>query len=183
MKINVSFIIYLKMGIKNLHKFLKKHCENIYIQKHLSSFAYKKVAIDTSLYMYKFKACYSTGWLASFINLVAKLRKYNIHCIFIYDNGCPDEKIKEKENRAASKDKLQDKAAMIKAELDTYYATGEISEFLKKLSEKDTPEKVKRLLTNNIFDIKAVERKLNKMGPATSLVINRVRNITKSKLR
>ena len=57
------------MGIKNLHKFLTKHCPNIYVQKHLSSFGTKTVAIDTSLYMYKFKACYNTGWLSSFVNL------------------------------------------------------------------------------------------------------------------
>jgi len=148
------------MGIKNLHKFLKKHCENVYVPTHLSSLSCKTVAIDTSLYMYKFKACYNTGWLTSFLNLVAKLRKYNIHCIFIYDNGCPDEKIKEREERAASRDKLHDKAAMIKADLDQYYATGEVSAFLKGISEKDTPEKVKRLLTSNVFDVKAVERKL-----------------------
>ncbi len=151
------------MGIKNLHKFLKKHCENIYVEKHLSHYAYKTVAIDTSLYMYKFKACYANGWLTSFINLVSMLRKYNIHCIFIYDNGCPKEKIQEREKRSADRDRLQEKVDMIQSHLDDYYNTGHISELLKTISNKDTPDKVKRLLTGERFDIKAVEKHLRKV--------------------
>ncbi len=159
----IFYSVKISMGINNLHKFLKKHCDNIYVPRHLSTLGTKTVAIDTSLYMYKFKACYNTGWLASFLNLVAKLRKYNIHCIFIYDNGCPEEKLKEREERAEHRNKLQEKALMIKTELDQYYATGEVSEFLKKLSEKNTPDKVKRLLTTNTFDVKSVEQQLKKV--------------------
>ena len=151
------------MGIKNLHKFLKKHCENIYVETHLSNYAYKRVAIDTSLYMYKFKACYANGWLTSFINLVAMLRKYNIHCIFIYDNGCPDEKIKEREKRSSDRQRLQEKVNMIQSDLDDFYNTGEVSTLLNTISSKDTPDKVRRLLSGEKFDVKAVERHLKKV--------------------
>ena len=47
------------MGIKNLHKFLKKHAEDAYEVTHLSNFEYKKIAIDTSLYMYKYKVIFA----------------------------------------------------------------------------------------------------------------------------
>ena len=80
------------MGIKNLHKFLRKHCPEVYTSVHLSNYAFKKVAIDISLYMFKYKTVFGDSWLQAFVNLVACLRKNEIHCLFVYDNGCPIEK-------------------------------------------------------------------------------------------
>ena len=151
------------MGINNLHKFLKKHCENVYKETHISKYAFKKIAIDTSLYMYKYKACFGDGWLTAFINLVATLRKNNIHCIFIYDNGCPPEKIQEREERNAHKEKLEDKAGEIERDIDLFYQTNEITPLLKSISQKDTPDKVKRLLSGNKFNITDIEKYLKKV--------------------
>ena len=84
------------MGIKSLNKFLRKNCINIFEEIHISEYAYKKVAIDISLYLYKFKRSCGDTWLSVFLNLICCLRKNEIHCVFIYDNGAPPEKDLEK---------------------------------------------------------------------------------------
>ena len=81
------------MGIKNLHSFLRSKCPEIYKTMHLSEYAYKKIAIDISLYMFKYKTIFGDKWLDAFLKLVACLRKNEIHCVFIYDNGAPPEKM------------------------------------------------------------------------------------------
>ena len=53
----------------------------------------KKIAIDISLYMCKYKAIYGDNWLYAFLKLISSLRKNEIHCVFIYDNGAPPEKM------------------------------------------------------------------------------------------
>ena len=107
------------MGIKNLHKILRKHCEEIYIETHLSNYAFKKIAIDISLYMFKYKTIFRERWLDAFINLVACLRKNEIHCVFVYDNGAPPEKDLEKQTRIDSRNKIRDKIKLIEADVKT----------------------------------------------------------------
>ena len=50
----IFMIIYfniIKMGIKNLNKFLRDKSNTLFVPIHLSEYAYKKVAIDISLYL------------------------------------------------------------------------------------------------------------------------------------
>ena len=101
------------MGIKNLHSFLRSKCPEIYETVHLSEFSYRKIAIDISLYMFKYKTIFGNEWLDAFIKLIACLRKNEIHCVFIYDNGAPPEKMSEREERANKKQKLIDKIERI----------------------------------------------------------------------
>lgn len=153
------------MGIKNLHKFLKKHAENAYEIVHLSHFAYKKIAIDTSLYMYKYKIIYGDRWLNAFVNLVVTLREYNIHCVFIYDNGCPEEKLREREKRSKNKENLETKASELHADIEQYHLTNEVSERLSKIYESCLDKKVSLLQPNKkkTFDIKIIENELKKI--------------------
>ena len=87
------------MGIKNLNKFMRDICPSVFVPIHLSEWAYKQVAIDISLYLHKFKAVCGDGWLTAFINLIVSLRRNEIHCVFIYDNGYPPEKKEERKER------------------------------------------------------------------------------------
>jgi hypothetical protein len=79
------------MGINNLNVFLRKNCPEVFKEIHISEYAYKKVAIDTSLFLCKFKAIAGDRWLESFIRLVSCLRRNEIHCEFIYDTSAPPE--------------------------------------------------------------------------------------------
>ena len=75
------------MGIKNLNTFLRKKCPQIYEEIHLSEFAFRKIAIDLSLYMCKFKSIYGDDWIHMFVKLVQCLRKNEIQCVFVYDTS------------------------------------------------------------------------------------------------
>ena len=93
------------MGIHKLKDFLKDTCPNAFEKIHISEYSYKKIAIDVSLYMCKYKYAYLDHWLSAFLNLVACLRKYEVHCVFIYDTGSPKEKEKERQRRVAQREK------------------------------------------------------------------------------
>ena len=70
------------MGIKGLNDIIKKYCPNILKNEiKLSEYTYKKIAIDTTLYMFKYKAILGDKWLNGFLNLIICLRKNNIHCV------------------------------------------------------------------------------------------------------
>ncbi len=122
-----------KMGIKNLNKFLRDKSPNIFEQIHLSEYAFKKVAIDISLYLFKFKAVCGDRWLSAFINLISSLRRNEIHCVFIYDGQSPPEKEDEKAKRKLDKEKLQDQVCKLEDALDLYHRTGEIDKILQDL--------------------------------------------------
>ena len=82
-------------------------------------------------------------------------RKNEIHCVFIYDNGSPPEKQKEKEERSLQKRKLEEKVEKLDIEINNFYLTQEITEYLRDYYDKLTKEKIVRLLkpdSKNIFD-------------------------------
>lgn len=134
------------MGIKNLTEFLRNKFPQVFETIHISEYHYKKVAIDISLYMNVFihrfakrlsKAgskvvvdCRKQDWIPGFIDLVATLRKNEVHCVFIYDTKAPIEKKLEREKRSASKDKMENTSQELQDALDNYYETKEISKFL-----------------------------------------------------
>lgn len=150
------------MGIKNLHRILEKYAPDCYTPKHLSEFQYKKIAIDISLYLYKYKAIAGPRWLDSFVALINSLRKWNVHCIFIYDGQAPAEKLEEQKRRRDTRAKMGDKIAMMEAEIEQYERDGTIGDSLKEicyvqpvsLFRKDVPPR---------FDIQIAKDRVQKM--------------------
>jgi 5'-3' exonuclease len=158
MKIKKQNIININiMGIKNLNKLIKKICPDIFRYIHISDFSYKKIAIDTSLYMHKFKSVCGDKWIISFINLIAVLRKNNVHCVFVFDGKSPPQKEKEKEKRKNAKIKLEETLYILEDSLNSYYKTNVIDGVLLDFYKKN--KKNISLLTKNI-DIKFIEEKI-----------------------
>jgi hypothetical protein len=118
------------MGIANLNNFLRKHCPHVFKEIHLSEFAFKKLAIDTSLFLCKFKAIYQEKWLSAFVRLVSCLRRNEIHCVFIYDFGSPPEKAEEKAERRRQQEKIKEKVALLQDACEKYESTGTIEPVL-----------------------------------------------------
>ena len=87
------------MGIKGLNDFIKKKYPTTIKDINISELKYKKLAIDTSLYLYKYKIILGEKWIDGFINLIMCLRKNDVHPVFIFDNGAPKEKIEEQKRR------------------------------------------------------------------------------------
>ena len=96
------------MGIKSsFNKFLRDICPEIFEEIHISEYAYKKVAIDISLYLHKFKAVCGDRWLSAFINLIACLRRNEVHWVFIFDGKAPQEKEMERAKRHENREKME----------------------------------------------------------------------------
>lgn len=108
------------MGIKNLHHFLRKACPLIYTEVHLSKYAYKKLAIDTSIFMCRFKTTYGRQWLDAFLQLATILRENEVHPVFVYDTKYPAEKDEERKTRTMARIKTKEKADLIFNSWETY---------------------------------------------------------------
>ena len=158
------------MGICNMNVFLRKHCPEIFEEIHLSEYAFKKIAIDTSLFLCKFKAICGPRWLQAFVNLVSCLRKNEIHCVFIYDTGCVPEKEDERAERRLQQEKNKERVAELDIAYEKYELTGEIDKILidlhEKVKDKITPTKSflrKQIQNKDKIDMNLVKNKIEKM--------------------
>ncbi len=168
------------MGLKsNYNKFLKGVCPQVFEEIHISEYSFKKVAIDISLYMCKFKAVCGDRWLTSFINLVSVLRRNEIHCIFIFDGKSPPEKEGERAKRKEDREKQEHQVYLLEEALSHYHKTGEVKPILVDLhgTRKDFP---KRLLgRSKDIDMSWVEDKIKKKNNQNFKIVQEDYNIVK----
>jgi len=150
------------MGITNLNKFLRNNCPIIYEEIHISEYCFKKIAIDISLYLCKFKAVCGDKWLSAFINLVVCLRKNEVHCVFIYDGGAPPEKDLERKERAEQKQKTEEKVIKLEYAMEKYDLTNEIDPILVELYNKKKPTGL-NILKKDVININIVRDIISKM--------------------
>ena len=172
------------MGIKNLHQFLRKKCPEAYQEIHLSQLAYKKVAIDVSLFLFKYKSAVGERWIQSFINLILCLRRNHVHCYFVFDGPSPIEKAQEKQKRKDSKQKIDDKANDLEFAIDKYHQDGEIMPILlETMKRRKSPQKVKKLLgakREKSIDIKWLEKYLERIrGQVVKMTSQDIENAKK----
>lgn len=156
------------MGITNLNKFLRNNCPDIFEEIHISEYSFKKVAIDISLYLCKFKSSYGDRWLSAFISLIACLRKNEVHCVFIYDSGCVPEKEAERKDRAEQRAKLENRVNQLENSLQKFHLSGEIDPILielykKKASGIPEPKRLLKSKESDVIDMRVVESAIVKM--------------------
>lgn len=154
------------MGIKGLNNLLRNNCPDIFEHIHISQYSFKKIAIDISLYLCKFKTVCGDRWLSAFINLVSCLRKNEVHCVFIYDSGAPPEKEQERKERASQRRKIEEKVYKLEEAIEKFHLTSEIDPILIELyKKKNTSDVSKRLLKRNeeVINMKIVEENVKKM--------------------
>jgi flap endonuclease-1 len=90
------------MGIKDLNPFLKAVSPDLIREVQLSNFSGKRVAIDTSIYLYKF-LYKNDRFIESFFKQINRLRVNNITPIYIFDGKPPAEKMGEIKSRQDKK--------------------------------------------------------------------------------
>jgi len=160
------------MGIEGLHKFLRDMCPHVIQPVELKDFAYKKCAVDTSLYIYKYMAVYGPdNWLSAFINFVVLFKTNHVHPCFVFDTGCPEEKLIERARRKSTRDKIDDKVSKLENDIIDYYSTGAFSDFLEEiynskcLENKRSPKRLLciRKITND-DKIKKLEEELDRLS-------------------
>jgi flap endonuclease-1 len=150
------------MGIKNLHKLLEKYAKGCYKTKHLSEYSFKKVAIDISLYLYKYKAIAGPKWIDSFISLVNSLRKNDIHCLFVYDGQAPLEKLEEQKRRRDSREQQSKKIDELERQISDFEKQGIIGPLIDELCEKKVNSLFRKQEVKT-YDITLAKDKVEKM--------------------
>lgn len=89
------------MGIKNLNRFLRNNCGDAIKFISLKELTGKKIAIDISIYMYKFEA--DNALIENMYLMLSVFRYYDIIPIFIFDGKPPAEKKELLEKRKKDK--------------------------------------------------------------------------------
>lgn len=105
------------MGIKHLNRYLTGICDTSAIRKvHLREFAGKKVAIDASIYLYRFIG--EKKLIEHMYLMVSIFKTYGIEPIFIFDGASPPEKKELLEERRENKRIAEKKYETIKNHLE-----------------------------------------------------------------
>ena len=106
------------MGIRNLNKFMSSECNADAIKKiHLSTLAGKSVAIDASIYLYRFIG--EDRLMEQFYLMISIFRHYNIVPIFVFDGAAPKEKQALLKERRETKHRAEEKYKEIEKQLAT----------------------------------------------------------------
>jgi len=99
------------MGIKDLNKFITEFAPEGIKETHLNEFSGKKVAIDTSIFMYKF-LYKNPRFIEGFFQQINRLKRNNITPIYIFDGIPPSDKDKtlaqRKQKKTDYKNKIQE---------------------------------------------------------------------------
>jgi 5'-3' exonuclease len=111
------------MGIRNLNRFIQHRCPNASSRVHLKELSGKKIAVDTSIYMYRYSG---EGALLENMYLMASVfRHYNIHAVFVFDGPPPPQKTDVIEIRKKKKDEAKKQYdALMKMSKDKRDASG-----------------------------------------------------------
>jgi len=149
------------MGIKStFNNFLRETCPDVFEPIHISEYSFKKVAIDISLYLHKFKAVCGDRWLSAFINLIASLRRNEIHCVFIFDGKSPPEKAGEQSKRRENREKLDRQLFDLEEAFAEYNKTGIVAKCLSDLYDRSrSPKRLLGKKTEGV-DMAWVEKKI-----------------------
>lgn len=102
------------MGIKGLNSFLKQYGKKV----ELSNYQNQKVAIDTSIYLYKYKyKATQKQFLQRFQYQINQFERNNIMPLYIFDGKAPIEKLQVKEKRREVQEKNEDAIIITKEDI------------------------------------------------------------------
>ena len=106
------------MGIQHLNSYIRKNVsQNAIKQTKLSELSGKVIAVDTSIYLYRFLA--EGALLENMYTMISLFRHYKIIPIFVFDGKAPVEKKNLLQKRNTEKIIAEKKYYQIKQELET----------------------------------------------------------------
>jgi hypothetical protein len=145
--VRVSYRKKKKMGIRCLNRFIQNRCVNGSFRVHLKEFTGKRIAVDTSIYMYKYSG---EGALLENMYLMGSVfRHYNIHAVFVFDGPPPPQKTDLIELRRKKKEDA-------KKQYDT------LAKIVKEKKEEVANKTSTEVTTTEIDDITETMRELKK---------------------
>lgn len=159
------------MGIRCLNRFIQNRCVNASFRVHLKEFTGKRIAVDTSIYMYRYSG---EGALLENMYLMGSVfRHYNIHAVFVFDGPPPPQKTdlielrrKKKEEAKRQYDTLakivKEKKEEVANNISTSITTTEIDDLTETMRELK-----KQFVRLRDCDISSVKELLVSFGFAT----------------
>lgn len=172
------------MGIKNLHPFLRKHCPDIYRKVPLSKFQNQTLAVDVSIYLFKYKIIFGPRWLDAFLHFITCLLEHGIHLVFVYDTKAPPEKEIERKVRSEARIRLRQKLESIKRSWDNMKKdlTGADDEFAVSFGIEDPVflQFISRQISPTFtLSKKTMEEEIQKIENSLSYISNKEFSLTK----
>ena len=135
------------MGIRCLNRFIQNRCTNTSYRVHLKEFTGKRIAVDTSIYMYRYSG---EGALLENMYLMGSVfRHYNIHAVFVFDGPPPPQKTDLIELRRKKKEEA-------KRQYDT------LAKIVKEKKDDIAHNRSDTVTTTEIDDITETMRELKK---------------------
>ena len=104
------------MGIRHLNRFFKENASSAIKQIKLSELSGKRIAIDTSIYMYKYAS--DNVLIENMYLMLATFRYYNIIPVFIFDGKPPVEKSDTLQKRREDKKEAENEYNNLKMLLE-----------------------------------------------------------------
>ena len=112
------------MGIKHLNRFFKENVADSMKFVSLSELSGKKIAVDISIYMYKYAS--ENSLIENMYLMLAIFKHYDIIPIFIFDGNSPIEKMDILKKRSEDRHSAREKYAVLNSSLDN--CTGDNNE-------------------------------------------------------
>ena len=132
------------MGIKNLNRFLYENCTKKSIKKiHLNQLVNKTIAIDTSIYLYKYSS--EDLLMENMYLLISILKHYKITPLFVFDGKPPPEKRELLKQRRLEKKEAEEKYKLLKNKDETNEKTRAEMEKLKRMFVRISDEEIKKV--------------------------------------
>ena len=149
------------MGIRLLNKYIKTNCKNGVSVIKMEGLRGKYIAIDTSIYLYRFLQ--EEVLLENFYLLLSLLKFYNITGIFVFDGKPPEEKYKLIEKRKNVKEEAREKYRELELKMneinDNEYERGE-----KHALQNDLVELKKKFVKLERYHIDSIKKLITAFG-------------------
>ena len=145
------------MGIRNLNKLLQSKCSTALKSITFGDLAGKKIAIDASIYMYRFMG--ENALLENLYLMISLFRHNNIHPIFVFDGKPPVEKATVIETRKKNKQIAEKEYKELEAAIPTVKDDAEKQEMKQAMDALK-----KKFIRIKDSDISLVKRLLNAYG-------------------
>jgi len=117
------------MGIRNLNTILKNNCKNSIKRIRLSELSGNRVAVDASIYMYKYKSIYGSQWISAFYGFLKTLSVFK--CVFVFDGKeFIQDKANERNRRSEMKKAMRNKLSEVEQAYEQYKVSGNMNDSL-----------------------------------------------------
>jgi flap endonuclease-1 len=145
------------MGVKMLNKYLKEYSKGGIKEIPLSNMRHKRIAIDTSIFLYQFKG--DDALLENMLRMLETFRRNHIVPVYIFDGTPPEEKNEALSARDETKKVAKEKCTKLEEQINSAESEEEKCRLEKMLKN----EKKKCIRITNA-DIRNVKELIKVMG-------------------